>query len=217
MVKTDRPRRTGLPALLANPRQLLVHLAALLPLAVLVFDGLRGNLTVNPIQALTLRTGKTALILLTASLACTPAYSLLGFRPALQWRRPVGVYAALYAGLHFAIFAVLDYTLDLALIREAIFEKPFALVGFAAGLILLPLALTSTASAMRRMGARWKRLHRLVYIAGGLAVVHYTWAVKADISQPLLFGAIIALLLLARLPMVRRAAVALRGRLKQHP
>jgi sulfoxide reductase heme-binding subunit YedZ len=193
--------------------QVAVHVAALTPLAWLLIDAWRGALTVNPIQALTLRTGKYALILLTLSLACTPVVSLLGLRPAARWRRPLGVYAALYAGLHFLIFAVLDYGLDPLLLREAIFEKPFALVGFAAGLILLPLALTSTASAMRRMGARWKRLHRLVYLAGGLAVLHYTWAVKADLSQPLLFAAAIGLLLALRLPWVKRMALRLRRRM----
>lgn len=190
--------------------QLLVHAGALVPLAWLIVDFLRDNLTVNPIQALTLRTGKYALTLLILSLACTPINTLTGFSPALKVRRALGLYAFLYASLHFLIFVGLDYGFNPGLLREAIFEKRFALVGFSAFLILVALAITSTRGWMKRLGKRWTRLHKLVYLAGILVIVHYTWAVKSDIRVPLVYGAVVLLLLVARIPQVRRSISALR-------
>jgi sulfoxide reductase heme-binding subunit YedZ len=195
--------------------RLLVHLGALTPLALLIWDALHDDLTVNPIQAATLRTGKPALVLLVLSLACTPLHTVFGFKQALQVRRALGLYAFLYVSLHFAIFVGLDYGFDLELLKGAIFEKRYALVGFSAGLILLPLAITSFKYWQKRLGQRWKRLHRLVYLAALLAVIHYTWLVKSDIRQPLAWGALVVLLLLLRLPAVRRPdqrlAAAFRG------
>jgi len=181
--------------------QLLVHLGAYLPLIWLVRDlAFDRN---NPIQAFTQHSGKSALILLSLSLACTPINTVFKFRPALKVRRALGVYAFLYAALHFSTF-LFDYNFDPALLYEAIFEKRYALVGFAAFLILLPLALTSTQGWMKRLGKKWKQLHRLVYVAGILVIIHYIWLVKADIREPLIYGGIIAVLLLLRLPAVRR-------------
>lgn len=185
--------------------QLLVHTAALTPLGWLIADALRDNLTANPIQVITLRTGKPALVLLTLSLACTPLNTFFGFRQALKVRRALGLYAFLYVSLHFLTFIGLDYGFDLSLLREAIFEKPYALVGFTAGLLLLPLAVTSTRGWMKRLGKNWKRLHRVIYLAAPLAVVHYLWLVKSDIRQPLAFGAVVAALLMVRIPAVKKA------------
>lgn len=196
-----------------NGLQVAVHAGALLPLVVLIWDAVHGQLTVNPIQAATLRTGKTALVLLVLSLACTPINTLLGWRQVLQARRALGVYAFLYAALHFSIFVGLDYGFDGGLLQEAVLEKRYALVGFAAGLILLPLALTSTRGWMKRLGKRWKQLHRWVYLAALLAVVHYVWLVKSDPRQPLAFGAVVALLLVLRIPAIRRLA----GRIRTRP
>jgi methionine sulfoxide reductase heme-binding subunit len=192
--------------------QAAVHVAALLPLAVLVWDGVHGQLTANPIQAITARTGKAALVLLLLSLACTPASTIFGFRRALRWRRPLGMYAFLYVSLHFLTFAVLDYGLDPGLLRQAIFEKRYALAGLAAGLLLAPLAITATRGWMRRLGKNWKRLHRLVYLAAALAVLHYVWLVKSDTRVPLLYGAILGVLLLTRARPVKRGIAALRLR-----
>ena len=114
------------------------------------------------------------------------------------------LYAFLYAVVHLFIFAGLDYGFDLALIGETIVEKPFVLVGFTAWLILLPLAITSTKGWMRRLGKNWKRLHYGVYLAAALVMVQFVWLVKADIRRPLLYGAVVALLLVLRLPPVRR-------------
>jgi sulfoxide reductase heme-binding subunit YedZ len=184
--------------------QLLLHLGALLPLALLLWDYTQDRLTVNPIQEITFRTGKYALVLLLLSLACTPLQTLFRFRQAAPARRWLGLYAFLYASLHFMTFIGLDYGFDPGLLREAIFKKRYALVGFAALMILLPLAVTSTQGWMRRLGKWWKRLHRLVYLAGLLAIIHFVWLVKSDIREPLIYGAILLLLLALRLPFVRR-------------
>jgi sulfoxide reductase heme-binding subunit YedZ len=196
-----------------NWLRLAVHIACWGPLALLIWDGLHSNLTANPIQEITHRTGKTALILLVLSLLCTPANTVLGFKQALPLRRPLGLYAFFYVCLHLLIFAVVDYGLDWQLIQEAIVEKRYVLVGFAAFLLLLPLAITSTKGWQRRMGKRWKRLHQLVYLAAPLAVIHFVWLVKADIREPLLYGAAVALLLLLRAPGIRRSISRLRYRL----
>ena len=197
--------------------QAAVHVGALVPLALLIWDGLHNDLTVNPIQAITARTGKAALVLLVLSLACTPANTIFGFRRALRWRRPLGMYAFLYVSLHFLNFSVLDYGLDMGLLRQAIFGKRYALAGLAAGLLLAPLAVTATRGWMRRLGKNWKRLHRLVYPAAVLAVVHYVWLVKSDTRVPLLYGAILALLLLARTQPVKRGLASLRRRARRLP
>lgn len=177
------------------------HAGALLPLAVLLVQAMTNDLTANPIQFITQRTGKTALVLLVLSLAVTPI-TRFGWYPIKPLRRIFGLYAFMYATLHFLTFVGLDYAFDPLLLREAIFEKRYALVGLAAFLLLLPLAITSTRGWMRRLGRRWVHLHRLVYIAALLAVVHYAWSVKADVRVPLAFGAVIMGLLLLRLPAV---------------
>jgi len=119
--------------------RILVHIACLIPLALLIWDGLHNHLTANPIQEITHRTGKTALILLVLSLLCTPANIVLGIKQALPLRRPLGLYAFFYVCLHLFIFSVLDYGLDWQLIQEAITEKRYVLVGFTAFLLLLSL------------------------------------------------------------------------------
>ena len=184
--------------------QIFAQVGALLPLAVLIWDYFQDNLTVNPIQEITFRTGKYALVLLVLSLACTPLNTLIGFREALRLRRPLGLYAFMYASFHFLTFIGLDYGFDLELIYEAIFEKRYALVGFAAFLILLPLAITSTKGWQKRLGKNWKKLHQLVYVAAGLVVVHFVWGVKSDIREPLIYGAIVLSFLLLRVPAIRQ-------------
>jgi sulfoxide reductase heme-binding subunit YedZ len=193
--------------------RILVHIACWIPFVVLIWDFQHDNLTVNPIQEATFRTGKTALVLLALSLACTPANMIFGLKQALPLRRPLGLYAFFYVCIHLLIFAVVDYGLDWELIEQAIVEKRYVLVGFTAFLLLLPLAITSTKGWQRRLGKRWKKLHRLVYLAVPLVIVHFYWLVKADVSEPLLFGAAVAALLLLRLPRVRRAITQLRYRI----
>ena len=180
--------------------RIATHIGAWIPLAVLIWDFANDNLTANPIQEATFRTGKTALILLLLALACTPLNTLLGWKRLLPLRRPLGLYAFFYVCVHLLIFALVDYGLDWELIQQAIVEKRYVLVGFAAFLLLLPLAITSTKGWMRRLGKGWKQLHRLVYLAVSLAIVHFVWLVKADIREPLAYGAIVAALLILRLP-----------------
>ncbi len=195
-----------------------VHLAALAPLAIMLWQGYQDltnyttYLTINPIQEITFRTGKYALVLLVLSLACTPVNTVFGLKQVLPLRKPLGLYAFMYAGLHFLIFIGLDYGFDPGLLWEAIFEKRFALVGFAAFLILLSLAITSTRGWQRRLGKNWKRLHRWVYLAGLLVIVHYVWLVKSDIREPLLYGGIVLILLVLRLPSVRNQISRFRSR-----
>ena len=195
-----------------NWLRILVHVGALVPLAWILVQYATGGFLVDPIREITSLTGKTALILLVLSLACTPLATLLGFKQALRVRRALGLYSALYAGLHFLVFVWLDYGLDLALIGQAILDQRYVLVGTAAGLILLALTLTSTRGWQKRLGKNWKRLHRLAYLAGILAVVHFLWLVK-DVREPLRYAALLALLLVLRLPPVRRLVSRARQRL----
>jgi len=195
-----------------NWLRIATHIGAWIPLAVLIWDFMHNQLTVNPIQEATYRTGKTALILLLLALACTPLNTLLGLKQVLPLRRPLGLYAFMYVCIHLVIFAIIDYGLDVDLIKEAIVEKRYVLVGFTAFLLLVPLAITSTKGWMRRLGKRWKKLHRLVYLVAPLAVIHFVWLVKADIREPLMYGAVVAGLLTLRAPPVRRALTNLRYR-----
>lgn len=190
----------------------LAHAGAWLPLLVLAWDAARGALSVNPIQDITFRTGKFALLMLMLSLACTPINTVTGFRPVSRMRKWFGLYAFLYATLHFLVFSALDFGLDWGLIQREIVEKRYILAGLAALLILLPLAITSTRGWQRRLGRTWKRLHRLVYLAGALVILHYVWLVKSDVREPLLWGGALVVLLVLRVPPVRTFFVALRHR-----
>jgi len=191
--------------------QILTHIGAWLPAIYLSAAYLTDNLTINPIQELTQKSGYTALVLLVLSLACTPVNTLLGWRQALKLRRPLGLYAFLYAVTHFLIFAGLDYQFDLTFLPDAILEKPFVLIGSAALLVLSLLALTSFQWWMKRLGKNWKRLHKLVYLAAPLVLLHFAWSQKGDLArlqgnilQPVLFSIVVGILLLTRVPLVRR-------------
>ncbi|MFQ5577299.1 MAG: sulfite oxidase heme-binding subunit YedZ [Anaerolineae bacterium] len=194
---------------------LISHAGALTPLALTVWDYVQQDLTVNPIQEITLRSGQYALTLLLLSLAVTPAITLFGLKWLLPLRRRLGLYTFLYASLHFLTFVGLDYGFDWELIQEAIFEKRYALVGFSAFVILLALALTSSKKWMKRLGKNWKRLHRLVYPAGLLVIVHFVWLVKADIGRPLMYGAVLGVLLVLRWPAIRRWVAGVRAHRRQ--
>jgi methionine sulfoxide reductase heme-binding subunit len=189
--------------------QIAVHAGALGWLAWLAWAFFTHHLTANPIRELTLRTGQTALILLMLSLACTPLNTFLGWSGVMRVRRALGLYAFGYACVHLLIFVydngwILGEGFDATLVYRALFDKRYALAGLAAFLCLLPLAITSTQGWVRRLGRHWQTLHRLAYGAALLAVVHFIWLVKADLREPLIYGALVGLLLLVRLP----AAVA---------
>lgn len=175
------------------------HALALWPLLGM-FRGVRNDsLGADPVAALTHATGDWALRLLLLSLAMTPLRRLLGQPWPIRFRRLVGLYAFFYACLHLAIYLVLDLGGYWTQIFDDIVKRPYITVGFSAWLLLLPLALTSTRGWMRRLGRRWSQLHRLVYVAGVLAVLHFLWLVKSDLREPLVYAGVLALLLGLRL------------------
>lgn len=180
-----------------------VFVAAAVPFALLLWGLVRDELGANPLETVTHSTGDWALRLLLITLAMTPLRRVTGWAWPLQLRRMLGLYAFFYASLHFLVWLVLDQELMWGNILEDIAKRPYVTVGFLAWLLLVPLALTSTRGAMRRLGRNWGRLHRLVYPVAVLGVLHFLWLVKADLSEPLLYALILAVLLLLRLPRLR--------------
>ena len=177
--------------------------AALAPFTALVVTGATGGLGANPVEAITHTTGEWTLRLLLATLAITPLRHVTGWVSLTRLRRMVGLFAFFYLVLHFATYAVLDASLDLAYVVEDVADRLYITVGFAAFVMLVPLAATSTNAMVRRLGPlRWRRLHRLVYAAGICGVLHYLWLVKADLREPLIYAGILTALLAARLPVV---------------
>ncbi len=181
---------------------ILVHVACLMPIPVLIYDAWSGNLTADPIQGGLLRTGKIALELLVLSLACTPLNTIFGLSPALRVRRALGDYAFLYVCLHFAIFVSFDYGFDFQFILPEII-KPYILTGLIAGILLIPLAITSFSPWPKRLGKNWKRLHNLVYLIDFLAAFHYILIVKQGVTEPYMWMILIVFLLVLRLPPIR--------------
>jgi sulfoxide reductase heme-binding subunit YedZ len=177
----------------------LAHALALLPLALLVQGVLSNTLGPDPVAAITHETGNWALRILLVCLALTPLRRLTGQSWPIRFRRLAGLYAFFYATLHLATYLVLDLGQYWSQILEDIVKRPYITVGFAAWLLLLPLALTSTRGWMRRLGRRWSQLHRLVYAVGALAVLHFLWLVKSDLREPLIYAGVLALLLGLRL------------------
>jgi sulfoxide reductase heme-binding subunit YedZ len=176
-----------------------VFAGALAPLGLLLARADRGDLGANPIAEALNELGLTALVLLVASLACTPLREILGWTWAIGLRRMLGLFAFFYAALHFSTYIGLDQGLQFGPIFADVTKRKFIFVGFAAFVLLAPLAATSTAAAVKRLGfPRWKRLHRLAYAAGILGVVHFFLRVKKDVSEPAVYAAVLALLLLAR-------------------
>ncbi|HET8818228.1 MAG TPA: protein-methionine-sulfoxide reductase heme-binding subunit MsrQ [Xanthomonadaceae bacterium] len=179
----------------------VVHLAALAPMAILawqVMDVARTGsnaLGADPVAEIEHRLGLWALRLLMATLAVTPLRQLTGQPVLLRFRRMLGLYTFAYATLHFSAYLVLDLRGYWALIFEEIAKRPYITVGFSAWLLLLPLAITSTTGWIRRLGRKWALLHKLVYVVGVLAVLHFWWLVKSDIREPLLYAGILAVLL----------------------
>jgi len=173
-----------------------VFVAALSPLIWLGSRALRGALGPDPVAEVLNRLGLCALSLLFCSLACTPLQILLGWSWPLRVRRMLGLFAFFYACLHLSTYVFVDQGLDLGSIGKDIAKRRFVTVGFAAWCMLLPLAITSTQGWVKRLGfRRWKQLHRLVYAAAALGVVHFYWRFKTAPLEPLLFGAGLAVLL----------------------
>ncbi len=182
---------------------IVLHGLALWPLAPILWDLAWGRFLADPVREIVTRTGRVSLDLLVLSLACTPLYTLTGLAPLLRARRTLGLYAFLYVALHFLTFAGWDYGFDVRLLWQAVFYQRYVIVGFAAGLILLALAITSTRGWQRRLGKWWKRLQRLVYLANALAVLHFAWLLKEP-RAALPYVAAVAVLLVLRVPVVAK-------------
>ena len=196
--------------------QVLIHFLGWLPLAWLVFEFFTNRLSVNPIQDVEQRLGHIAVYFLIASLACSPVYTLTGWSEPLKRRRALGLYCFFYASLHVLAFTGLDYGFNLQLIEGVVLMKPYAFVGLITFLLLLPLTVTSFRWWQKKLGRRWTNLHRLVYLAGVLDILHYAWAKKGDIFhlsgdilRPLLWGVLLIVLLVLRIPPVRKWASSL--------
>jgi sulfoxide reductase heme-binding subunit YedZ len=187
--------------------KIMVFLLCMVPLAVLLLGtfGLAGmSLGANPIEELIHSCGKWGLKFLLITLAVTPLRRLTGWNWLIRFRRMLGLFAFFYILLHFLVYAGLDQRFDLAVILEDIAERPYITIGMAALVLLIPLAVTSTNGMMRRLGRRWKQLHRLVYPIAILGVWHFYWQVKLDTLEPIIYAAILAALLGYRLVSSRR-------------
>ncbi len=177
-----------------------VFLACLLPLAALGWRALHRELTANPIEFITHATGDWTLRFLVFTLCVTPFRKILHLPELIRFRRMLGLFAFFYGCLHFTTYIWLDKFFDLSEMWKDIVKRKYITVGFTAFLLLIPLAVTSTAGWIRRLGGkRWQMLHRLIYFSAALGVIHYYWMVKSAVIRPLTYGAIVAVLLLWRL------------------
>lgn len=180
-----------------------VWVVGLLPFGRLLRGMWVGELGADPVETLLHQTGTWGLILLLVTLSVTPVRRVTGWNRVVKLRRLLGLFAYFYAVLHVATYVVLDQSLAPSFIVEDVIERPYVTVGAGAFLILSLLALTSTRDWIRRLGRRWQTLHRLVYVAGALGVVHFLWQVKADAREALVFASVYAALMLFRLPWSR--------------
>src|SRR4051812_25110299 len=178
--------------------KIVLFLAALVPVALLVRGMLTGTLGVNPAETIQLQTGRWALKFLLLSLAITPIRRLTKWNPIIQFRRMLGLFAFFYAVLHFSAYFAFDLSFAIDTMVTDVLKRPFIALGFAAFLLLIPLAVTSTKGWIRRLGRNWTRLHRLVYVSAILAVIHFAWKVKVFTGDPVWYAVALAVLLLFR-------------------
>ena len=196
---------TALASLDAKQLKLLkavLFIAAGMPFLRLVIFTFTDQLGANPVEFITRNTGDWTLYFLCITLAVTPLRRFTGWTWLIRLRRMLGLFAFFYVSLHFLTFLWLDHFFDVAEMLKDVVKRPFITVGFAAFLLLIPLAATSTNAMIKRLGGkRWQLLHRLIYLIAPLGILHYWWmkAGKNDFSQPILFGLIVAALLLLRL------------------
>ena len=180
--------------------KVVVFFLCLIPLGTLVWRGLNHGLGANPAEFIQLTTGRWTLRFLIFTLGITPFRKLLNLPDLIRFRRMLGLFAFSYLCIHFLTYLVLDQSLDLSAIWKDVAKRPFITVGFLGFLLLLPLAITSTAGWIRRLGGkRWHMLHRAIYFAAVCGVIHYYWKVKSDVRMPLFYGALVGVLLLWRL------------------
>jgi sulfoxide reductase heme-binding subunit YedZ len=192
---------------LARP---LVFLAALSPFGWLVFRTLTGRLSVNPIEDIELTTGIWALRLLVLTLAITPLRRITGWNRLIQYRRMLGLFVFFYASVHSLTYFVFDQEYNLSLVFKDVAKRPFITMGFTAFVLMIPLAITSTKGWIRRLGRRWQLLHRLIYVSGIAAAIHYLWKVKVAIGSPVYYALVIAILLGFRVVYQLKSAKPLR-------
>ena len=172
-----------------------IFIAALLPLARLGWKAYNSALGANPIQVITWSTGTWTLAFVMLTLSITPLRKLTQQYWLIQYRRMLGLFAFFYGCLHFLTYIWLDQFFDVHSMLKDIAKRPFITVGFTAFVLLIPLALTSTQRSIRWLGKRWQMLHRLIYMTAVLGVIHYIWLVKADLRKPLIYAAILSVLL----------------------
>jgi len=183
-----------------------IFLVCLLPVASLLWRGLHNGLTANPIEFITHATGDWTLRFILVTLCITPLRKLLALPELIRFRRMVGLFAFFYGCLHFTTYIWLDKFFDLKEVWKDIAKRPYITVGFLAFVLLIPLAITSTAGWIRRLGGRrWQLLHRAIYISAVAGVIHYYWLVKSAVLRPLAYAAIVAVLLLWRLAAMFRS------------
>ncbi len=188
------------PKLVWIVSKLALWLMCLSPAALLIWKGFHGGLGANPVEYITHKTGDWTLRLILITLAITPLRKLLKQPQLVRFRRLFGLFAFFYGCLHFLTWFWLDKSLDFGEMWKDVLKRPFITVGFLGFLAMIPLAVTSTAGWIRRLGGRnWQRLHKLVYLTGGAGVVHYYWLVKSDVRLPVMYGAILVVLLGLRL------------------
>jgi sulfoxide reductase heme-binding subunit YedZ len=177
----------------------VVFAAGLLPCVYLLALAAAARLGANPIEAITLFSGRWTLRFLLLTLAVTPARRLFHWNAVIQFRRMLGLFTFFYASLHLLTYVVLDQFFDWATIVEDVTKRPFIMAGMGAFLLMTPLALTSTRASIRRLGRRWAQLHMLIYPAAILGVVHFIWKVKSDLRSPTRYALLLAILLGIRL------------------
>ena len=177
----------------------LVFMLGLLPALLLFWQAFNRQLGANPVETITHFTGEWGLRFLIITLAITPIRRLSGWNRIQRYRRMLGLFAFFYVCLHFATFVVFDHFFDLQTIWQDVLKRPYITIGFTALLLLIPLAVTSTNGMIKRLGRFWQRLHRLVYPAAVLAVLHFLWLVKADHLEPLIYLAVLMILFGVRL------------------
>ncbi len=182
-----------------------VFILSSLPAIVLIYRGITGRLGANPIEEITHFTGDWTIYFLLITLSVTPLRRLTGLHVLIRFRRMLGLFAFFYACLHFTTYLLLDQFFDWHAIFEDVLKRPYITVGFAAFLLMIPLAITSNGYMMRKLGNRWHKLHKCVYLVTGLGLLHYYWLVKADIRTPILLAVIFLLLMTLRLPWLMNA------------
>ncbi|OLB29855.1 MAG: sulfoxide reductase heme-binding subunit YedZ [Acidobacteria bacterium] len=188
-------------ALLTNKwTKAAVFVVCLMPLGALVWRGFNHGLGANPVEFIQLAAGDWTLRFLVITLSVTPFRKLLNLPDLIRFRRMLGLFAFSYLSIHFLTYLLLDQSFDFAAISKDVAKRPFITVGFLGFLLLLPMAITSTAGWIRRLGGRrWQMIHRGIYLAAICGVIHYYWKVKSDVRMPLFYGALVAILLLWRL------------------